>query len=162
MTPENASANNFITASKILDRFVSEHNMRRTPERYAILERVADINRHFSVDELYEAMETTGYHVSRATVYSAVQLFVDAGVIRRHKFAGQQSKYELAVESSRPNHLHLICLQCGKIKEAKDPKLAQAIETAQFRAFAPCYHTLYLYGVCSACKRKAMKSNKTK
>ena len=43
-----------------LTSFLKERKMRRTPERYAILEKVFSTDAHFYVDALHEAMEIEG------------------------------------------------------------------------------------------------------
>ncbi len=51
-----------------LTRYLTQHKLRKTPERYAILEKVFDINDHFSVESLHAALHADGYHVGCTTV----------------------------------------------------------------------------------------------
>ena len=53
---------------------------------------------HFYVDALHEALEMEGYHVSLSTVYSAIQLFMEAGLVRRHQFGNQPAQYERVLQ----------------------------------------------------------------
>lgn len=148
-------------ASEILEKFLKDRKMRRTPERFAILDMALGMPRHFFIDTLCECLERGAYHVSRATVYNTVQILVEAGILRRHQFAGQQSRFEVLVNAPQPNHLHLICLNCGKVKEVKDIEMAQKLDGMKFRGFAAQYFTLYVYGTCSACKKLLRKKSAT-
>lgn len=147
-----------VTPRELLDIYLKEQKMRRTPERYAILERALSMPRHFSVDELCERLESETYHVSRATVYNALQLFVSARLLQCHRFGQRESKYEVAAEAIQSNHIHLICLKCGKIKEMKES--TPMMNEIRFRGFTPHYHTVYVYGLCATCRRKGNKSKK--
>lgn len=144
-----------------LEQYMKEHNMRRTPERYAILERVIDMPRHFDIDDLCAKLDNDSFHVSKATVYNTMQLFHSAGIIRIHQFSGMRMTYELLLDNQHANHLHIICLSCGKIKEMKESVLGNTIASLQIRGFTPQYHTIYIYGLCSTCRRKSRKAHNT-
>ncbi len=124
--------------------------MRKTPERFAILDKAVELSAHFGVDELYNALENVGYHVSRATVYNTLELLCDAGIFNRHIFATNQARYELA----RGSHLHLICRRCGSIREVDDPTLTSRLLTEDYPGFAPEYSSTSVYGICADCKAK--------
>lgn len=50
-----------------LTEYLRVKKLRKTPERFAILDKVAEMNRHFDIDTLYAAIDADGFHVSRAT-----------------------------------------------------------------------------------------------
>lgn len=133
-----------------LTEFLRSRHLRKTPERYAILEKAIDLSAHFEVDKLYNALEEEGYHVSRATVYNTLELLCEAGILNRHIFATNQARYELA----RGSHLHLICRKCGKIREIDDPSLTARLLTEEYEDFSPEYSSSSVYGLCSDCAQK--------
>lgn len=90
--------------------------------------------------------------VSRATLYNTMELFTDCGIVRRHQFGAQPAQYELVTGVS--NHLHLICQQCGKIKESQDSELVKFVNSRSYSAFHTSYFCLYVYGICAACARR--------
>ena len=69
-------------------QFLKERGLRRTPERFAVVDKVLSMNDHFYVESLREAMEADGYRVSRATLYNTIQLLLESGLVRRHQFEG--------------------------------------------------------------------------
>ena len=61
-----------------LSQYLEAKKLRKTPERYAILDKIYATSEHFDVDLLYEMMSESEYRVSRATVYNTIDLLVDA------------------------------------------------------------------------------------
>ena len=145
-------------AQMALTEFLKEHKMRRTPERYAILEKVFSTDAHFYVDALHEALEMEGYHVSLSTVYSTIQLFLEAGLVRRHQFGNQPAQYERALQGSAESHHHLVCKACGRVRAIKDPELMEKISSLRYPTFKTEFFTLYVYGLCSRCQKRLRKT----
>ena len=59
-----------------LTNYLEENKLRKTPERYAILDAIFDFNEHFTLEELEDKMESKNFRVSRATLYNAIKLFM--------------------------------------------------------------------------------------
>ncbi|MDE5772943.1 MAG: transcriptional repressor [Muribaculaceae bacterium] len=148
------SEDNEIQSAKLTE-FLRRRNLRKTPERYAILAKAVEMGAHFGVDALYNAMEAEGYHVSRATVYNTLELLCEAAILNRHLFATNQARYELATGA----HLHLICRHCGEIREIEDESLTSALLSAHFPDFQPEYSSSIVYGLCEKCSRKELRIN---
>ncbi len=147
-------------ARAALTEYLRVKKLRKTPERYAILDKVCVMTRHFDIEALYVAIEDDGFHVSRATLYNTMELFIDCGIVRRHQFGSQPAQYELVAGMS--NHLHLICQQCGKIKESQDPELVKFMNSRSYSAFHTSYFCLYVYGTCAACARRNKRKENVK
>ena len=144
-----------------LSQYLEAKKLRKTPERYAILDKIYATSEHFDVDLLYEMMSESEYRVSRATVYNTIDLLVDAGLVRKHQFGNHPAQYEKSY--NMVNHHHLICTRCGKIREVKDPKV---LTQKKFARFTSAYYALYVYGICSSCtqaeRKKLRKKNNEK
>ena len=67
--------------------------LRKTPERYAILDKVCQINGHFGIDELYTSVIADGFYVSKATLYNTIELFTKCGIVRKHQFGTSKALY---------------------------------------------------------------------
>ena len=59
----------------IFTKYLAEKKHRRTPERFAILERIYSYDGHFNAEILYKAMKEE-YRVSLATVYNTLELLL--------------------------------------------------------------------------------------
>ncbi|TAF26377.1 MAG: transcriptional repressor [Runella slithyformis] len=145
-----------------LNQFLELKNYRRTQERYTILEEIYRHTGHYHFDayQLRETLENKGFHLSMATVYNTLELFEEAGLVKKHQFGEQSaSHYERTVGSGQ--HDHVVCLDCGFIKEFCDPRIAN-IEKAVGEWFTTqvTQHSLVLYGHCTdkLCGRKTEKN----
>jgi Fur family ferric uptake transcriptional regulator len=134
----------------ILDSYLAINNHRKTPERYAILRAIYDIDGHFTLDELGEKLtKEFRFPVSRATLYNTLNLFMELRLVIRHRFQGT-TKYEACYADN--NHCHQICTVCGKVTEVKSPEITEAIEAMHLKRFRKDGYSLYIYGICSTCQ----------
>lgn len=108
-------------AVETFHRFLAHGHYRSTPERHKILESVLNRVGHFNADELYASMVVAKLSISRATVYSTLELLEKAGLIIKHNFRSGRSYYEVGFDE--PHHDHLICVRCGHISEFVHPQL---------------------------------------
>lgn len=154
MTDEKAK----LAAMATFTQYMQMHRMRKTPERYAIMEKVFDTVSHFSIDSLHSLVESDGYHVSRATVYNTIELLIEAGLVRRHTFGSQAPQYEKIAGLSK--HYHLVCTSCGKVREIKDSEIDIILNQRRFGKFHPAYIDLNVYGLCPTCFRKSRVASK--
>ena len=135
--------------------YLVEKKLRRTEERYAILDCIFQITEHFDMCMLHQRLEELGFHVSRATVYNTLDVLEDCGLIVRHQFMTQAVQYELRFLAE--THAHLVCSRCGTIRELKEGELKDRIRALKMGRFSPEYHALYVYGVCGKCKKRNLR-----
>lgn len=140
----------------IFSEYLSKHNKRRTPERFAILDSAMSTPEHFTIDSFHDRLENEGFHVSLATVYSTLELLVDCGLVRRHRFGSDSARYERTTGSV--NHHHLVCTRCGKVKEVRDAALGDAISSIRYPGFSANYFSLNIYGICRACQKRERRT----
>lgn len=136
-------------AEALLTRYLEEADRRQTPERFAILAKAFELRAHFGVNELLEAMNSSGYHVSRATVYNTVEILCACGILRRHLLESRHASYELA----HGNHIHLVCSGCGKIEEIRDPRIEEALLSSDLGGFSSEYFSATFHGLCRDCSK---------
>ncbi len=150
-----SQSSSYEEAESKLTTYLRKKGLRKTPERFAILKEALAMKSHFAIHDLIDAMERSGYHVSRGTVYSTVEILCKAGIVRRHLLEADQALYECQTS----NHLHLVCAGCGKIKEVVHPELSRLLITMKYPAFKATYFSATLFGYCSSCLRKEKKSS---
>jgi len=138
--------------------YLIEKSLRKTTERYMILEHICQIRGHFDVEMLRQRLEENNFHVSRASVYNTIELLMDAGVVVRYQFTSQLVQYELKALAS--THHHAICSYCGVVKEIKNDRISKDITNQRITKFTYEYHSLYIYGICSKCKFRLMYQKK--
>lgn len=132
----------------IFNKYLENNKLRKTPERITILEEIYAWNGHFDAEELYSKMKDNKYNVSRATVYNTLDLLVNSELVTKHQFGQNHAQYEKSYGSRQ--HDHIICLDCGIVKEFCDPRLGEIEETAgDLFDFEIKNHALTLYAHCT-------------
>ena len=132
---------------KILTDHLEVKQLRKTAERFAILDEVYSIQGHFDIETLFVHMKNKKYQVSRATLYNTVEVLLECNLIIKHQFGKNQAMYEKAYMYRQ--HDHLICQDCEHVFEFCDPRLQQIQQMAgEILKFEIDRHSLTLYGKC--------------
>ena len=153
MTKESTQNDIIKEVKNIFSSHLEGNGLRKTPERFAILEEIYKRNDHFDAEALYIHMKTQNYRVSRATVYNTLELLVNCDLVTKHQFGKNLAQYEKSYGYKQ--HDHLICVDCGKVLEFCDPRIQQIKSMmGDLLKFNITHHSLNLYGQCQgACEK---------
>ena len=122
-----------------------------TPQRIAVLEEIIKDKGHRDSEDIYFAIKSRKTHVSRATVYRALDILVENKFVRKLNLGDGRARYEKKIGSF--HHDHLICEICGKIIEFVDLDIEDLQEkVANKYQFSLQRHIHQLFGLCKECQ----------
>lgn len=132
----------------MLDKDLKRAGLSSTHPRRLILELLQrNPDRHLSAEDIYRLLLEADTAVGVATVYRVLSQFESAGLVTRHQFDGNTSVYEL---NQGKHHDHLICTECGAIREFVDEEIeALQRKVADRLGFTIDSHMLYIFGKCN-------------
>ena len=130
--------------SNEIENLCAKKGVRLTDQRKLIAKVMAESEDHPDVDELHKRVTKIDNKISIATVYRTVKLFEEAGIVSKHDFKGNKSRYEQAPEE---HHDHLIDINTGEIIEFVDKDIEELqIKIAKKLGYKLVDHKLELYG----------------
>ena len=121
-----------------------QRGVRLTEHRKLIAKVMSESESHPDVDELHKKVSKLDSKISIATVYRTVKLFEEAGIVSKHDFKGNKSRYEQVPEE---HHDHLIDVNSGEITEFVNEEIEKLQkEIAKKLGYKLVDHRLELYG----------------
>ena len=121
-----------------------QKGVRLTEQRKLIAKVMSESESHPDVDELHKKVSKFDSKISIATVYRTVKLFEEAGIVSKHDFKGNKSRYEQAPEE---HHDHLIDINSGEITEFVNEEIEKLQkQVAEKLGYKLVDHRLELYG----------------
>jgi Fur family ferric uptake transcriptional regulator len=123
---------------------------RVTNQRILILDAVCEGNEHSTVGQIYARTRARDRSIDLSTIYRALKLFVELGLV----LSADTGSGELVYEIAKPHHHHhLVCRRCGKEQEVGQEAIQSMFEHVereyQFRVDTD---HLVLFGICSNCQ----------
>ena len=142
----------FEEIKNIFSAHLETKGLRKTPERFAILEEIYSRTDHFDAESLYTHILQKNYRVSRATVYNTLELLLTCDLITKHQFGKNLAQYEKSYGYKQ--HDHIICVDCKKVVEFCDPRIQQIQSMmGDLLNFKITHHSLNMYGICGSCQK---------
>ena len=140
---------------EVFSRYLSDHRLKRSEQREAILDTFLRSQRHLSVDDLLQLVQKRRPDIGRTTVYRTLKLLQSAGLAQELALDGE-SRFER--DYKREHHDHFICKSCGAIFEFVSPEIERLQdEIAADIGFAIEGHRHQIYGSCRSCTARAAR-----
>lgn len=129
---------------------------RLTAPRRAVADLIAGHGGHFTASDLATAARDRQLGISRATLFRALDLLIELGVVERLDLPSGEHAY---VPCATTHHHHVVCSRCGRTAEVDDSGLAVAVrEIERESGFRIDTHRLELFGLCRHCRARVGSS----
>lgn len=128
-----------------LEQRLAEKGVQMTKARKAIARALDASDDHPDVTTLCQRASVLESSVSVPTVYRALKLFEELGLLEKHTFGRSHARYETA---TKEQHDHLVDLETDEVIEFSDPDIeALKHKIAKKLGYQLVGHRLELYGM---------------
>lgn len=138
----------------LLEELTSKGN-RLTAQRRVLIEAMQEAKEHLDVSSLLSLARKREPGIDRATVYRTIEKLKRLGLVDELDLMhmnGEKHYYEVR---PKKDHVHLACLECGRIEEFSSPLFEQLkSEIAAGTGFEIRVIRLEVGGRCSTCRSK--------
>ncbi len=120
-----------------------------TSQRRAVLEALKDFNGHPSAEEVYLVVKKRNPRVALGTVYQALSVLEEIGLIEAKHWSESPVRYDLNTE---PHH-DIRCTRCGDVAEIPGVEFEDfAVRIRENTPYEVTNASLVIEGVCPACR----------
>jgi Fur family peroxide stress response transcriptional regulator len=103
---------------------LSEHGLKVTPQRIAVLKAVRKSSDHPSAEEIYREVVRSIPGMSQTTVYNTLDTFVEKGIINKVHTGSDVNRYD----GVTGDHHHLYGENSDRVEDFFDPELDRLLE----------------------------------
>jgi Fur family transcriptional regulator, ferric uptake regulator len=131
------------------DKELRARGYRVTPQRQLVLEAVTKLE-HASPEEIWADVQQTASGVNISTIYRALELLEQLGLVTHTHLGHGAPRYHLAAEA---DHVHLVCSSCGRITQVA-PDAVEPLVSAldEHQGFQTDVGHLTVFGRCASCR----------
>lgn len=137
---------------QIIKEKLEKADYKLTGQRKAVLEVMRE-NRgaHLTAEEVLHEARRKVPNIGIATVYRTLERFAALEILYKTIFDEGKYRYELS-DLTEHQHLHVLCVGCGKIFEVAEGLLDSLEEQLEKEGFEIVNHQLKIYAYCSKCR----------
>ncbi|MBE8953580.1 MAG: transcriptional repressor [Quinella sp. 1Q7] len=138
---------------------LSERGYKMTPQRKEILKIFVEHSdkHHMSAEDVYNLLRKSDSEIGLATVYRALDLLSELGILVQVEFGDGCARYELNTADPKVHHHHhLICVKCKRVIEFEEDLLDDLETTiAEESGFRILNHEVKFFGYCKDCQSQS-------
>ncbi len=136
-----------------------EEGYKVTPQRLAVFGLILSRKDHPTADQIHKEVTKQYPSMSLATVYQALHLLTDMGLLQELGFTDRSSRYDPNITP----HVNVICLRCGEIYdyEAESVRKMWSQMVAEL-GFKPVRQRLDIYRYCDKCRKEMSRNEEFK
>jgi Fur family transcriptional regulator, ferric uptake regulator len=132
-------------------RSLEREGYRSSAPRAAVVGALAELECSVTAREIGDLLNQRGHPVGVASIYRALELLADLGLVQRFDVGESAARYGPALPGGEHHH-HIVCERCGEVAAFEDEDLERAIKRLAGRVdFAIDGHDVTLRGECPAC-----------
>jgi Fur family transcriptional regulator, ferric uptake regulator len=137
--------------------FLKTKGYKMTPQRELIFRSFFEMNRHVSVDELYDRVRQQDATVGYATVWRNLKLICEVGLAEEVNVGDGVTRYDRVTDAP---HGHLFCTTCHTLTEFDAVRVRDFLASvASSHDFTAEGFKVEIQGVCASC-REALSNQK--
>jgi Fur family ferric uptake transcriptional regulator len=119
--------------------------------RRAVVDALAAEHCCLSATDIADRLRADGHAVGIASVYRALDVLLQRGLVQRLDVGDGTARYEPAHPTGEHHH-HLVCARCGRVSAFEDPELERVIDgLAERLEVSVDAHDVVLRGTCAGC-----------
>jgi Fur family transcriptional regulator, ferric uptake regulator len=131
------------------DKALRARGYRVTPQRQLVLAAVTKLE-HATPEEIWADVQQTASGVNISTIYRALELLEQLGLVTHTHLGHGAPSYHLAAEAK---HVHLVCSRCGRITEVAPDAVAPLVSALDDKyGFETDVGHLTVFGHCESCR----------
>jgi Fur family transcriptional regulator, ferric uptake regulator len=131
---------------------LSEAGHRAGGAREAVVGLLARQSCCLSAQEISDRLRRGGSDVGIASIYRALDLLHEMGLVQRVEFGEAAARYEPVVPGGDHHH-HAVCDKCGRVTAFEDDRLEEQLEALAGRLrHSMSGHDVVIHGECSRCR----------
>lgn len=137
--------------SSSLAKVLRDRGLRYTAQRALIYQILCRSREHLDAEGIWKAAQQEDERVNLATVYRNLHVLLEAGLVRQ-SYIGEDLK-RVYYEIPKPGeHIHLVCVRCGKVLELESARLNTVFgELEQEHQVRILARHIQLDGLCGDC-----------
>ena len=133
------------------DKELRARGYRVTPQRQLVLAAVTKLE-HATPEEIWAEVQQTASGVNISTIYRALELLEQLGLVTHTHLGHGAPRYHLAAEAE---HVHLVCSECGRISQVPPEAVASLVTALDGKyGFETDVGHLAVFGRCADCRAK--------